>query len=163
MIRAFALILASILLLPMAVAIANTPFVQGVVNGQWIGAVLQAGGAGGNVYILPIYAQNAGQVAKIGELQPSSLNGGTISAVFFANGKMYVTDDLVLPGECEACHDYATVRRFAVIGETLRQDAVGIVRYPNNGANSARFRKIVLASALRATPGGPEVGQLPRN
>jgi hypothetical protein len=74
-----------------AAALANTPFEQGTVDRRWIGTVLQAGGASGNVFVVPVYARNAGQVSKIGELSPADVGGATISAVFFSKGKMYVT------------------------------------------------------------------------
>lgn len=144
-----------------AAALADTPFAQGTVDGRWIGAVLQAGGASGNIFVVPVYAKNVGQVSKIGELSPADVGGATISALFFSRGKMYVTNDLSLPGECQACFDYAVVRRFGIVRGVLTQEAVGVVPYPNGGPNTARFRAKVLAARLRSTPSGPQIGALP--
>lgn len=115
----------------------------------------------GTSFVVPVYAKNVAQVSKIGELSPADVSGATISALFFPRGKMYVTNDLSLPGECQACVDYAVVRRFGVVRGVLTQEAVGVVLYPNAGRNTARFRAEVLATRLRSTPGGPQIGALP--
>ena len=79
--------------------------------------------------------------------------------IFFSNNRVYVTDDLSLPGECQARHDYVIVRRFSIVHGVLRQDAVGIIRYaPGQMVTDHSFRTAVIHARLRGTPWGPAIG-----
>ena len=95
---------------------ANSAFRQGIVGRVWVGLVLHLTPTNGGASEASVY------IVRPGGNGTPVINGGTIRAAgdgdrmdaFFVDGKLYVTNEIYLPGEAHCCGSQAVVQVFAV-------------------------------------------------
>ncbi len=106
-------------------------FREGVVDGQWVGLVLDLSGTNGGasraiVYMVVIGGNGLKTVELTKSLMAEGPSGDRMSALF-AKGKLYVTNDIYLPGEPHCCPTHETIQRFGIHDGRLVREGFGTI------------------------------------
>lgn len=114
----------------------TSAFEQGIVDGHWVGVVLDYSGGNGGAFDAIVYTMRVGgnglllhSAGKIKAIGDSADRLG----VLFANNKLYVLNAIYLPGEAHCCYTHDAVQRFGFEGDDLvaqGQGTIDISRLP---------------------------------
>lgn len=123
------------------------PFVDGVVDHQWVGIIIHFSGSnGGADELFPFTIGRGGNgllTITLPAIKPEGQYGDRMDA-WFANGKLYVLNSVYLPGEAHCCNSHVTVRQFGFAGKAL-------VRERTASVPAAATRAQIYAALARAT------------
>lgn len=128
-------------------------FRQGTVDGRWVGLVLDFSGTnGGSDHALIFMVGPGGNGLKTTEGRQIAAEGqyGDRMDGLFANGKLYVTNDIYLPAEPHCCPTHAVVQRFGFHNGELVREGFASIALPASGP-------LTRQAILRATLIGPYI------
>lgn len=92
-----------------------SPFIEGVVDHQWVGLVVRfSGGNGGADELDPVTVARGGNGLLTVTLPPIKPEGqyGDRMGAWFDNDKLFVSNAIYLPGEAHCCFTHITVREY---------------------------------------------------
>lgn len=109
----------------------TSAFVQGGVNGTWVGLVLMFDGTNGGATSASAYATVPGgngfltqPLSKITAVtRPGDAMDGDRMSGFVRNGRLYVTNAVYGKGEAHCCATHVAVRRYTFVHGRLTQEA----------------------------------------
>lgn len=98
------------------------PFVDGVVDHQWVGIIIHFSGSNGGADALYPFTVGRGAngllTINLDPIKPEGQYGDRMEA-WFAGGKLYVLNAVYLPGESHFNNKNVTVRQFGFVGKAL--------------------------------------------
>ena len=116
-----------------AAATCDSPFIEGVVDGQWIGLVMDYSGTNGFASKMWAYAVGAGNgpaTESLGTIEALTAGGsmpGDRLWPTFRHGKMYVVNAIYLAGQAHCCNTKVVVRRYGFHDRKLTVEAQATV------------------------------------
>lgn len=106
------------------------PFLEGVVDGQWLGLIFQFGGGNGGATAADVesigYGGNGWKTVSLGEIKAEGEYGDRMFAKF-VHAKLYVFNAVYLPGEAHCCFTHYAVRRYGFHDRQLMMERLATV------------------------------------
>lgn len=122
------------------------PFVEGVVDHQWVGLIAHyTGGNGGVDALYPFTVGRGGNGLRTITLPAIKTEGeyGDRMYAWFANDKLYVVNAIYLPGEAHCCFTHNSVRQYGF-------DERGLVRERTTTVATTATRAQIYAALAKA-------------
>lgn len=136
-------------LLKSSAAKCASPFIDGVVDGQWVGLVMHfSGGNGGanRIFVVTVGPGGNGELTiALPDIKPEGPDGDRMGA-WFARGKLYVTNAVYLPGEAHCCYTNVTVRQFGFHGQSVGLERTATV--PSNATKDQIYQALEKATSM---------------
>jgi hypothetical protein len=123
------------------------PFVEGVVDHQWVGIIVHfSGGNGGPNELDPITIARGGNGLLTVSLPPIKPEGqyGDRMWAWFDNDKLYVGNAIYLPGEAHCCYTHVAVRQYGFMPNGLIVEHTATL--PSNATHAQMY------AALKGSP-----------